>query len=59
MGDDETHELITTQMTLAATEAIPEVLGSIKTTFIKMFNECYIVVTEVVAAIATTSITTA
>ena len=39
LGDDETSELITTNVTVAVREAISELFGSNQTTMIKMFDE--------------------
>lgn len=44
--------MIATHVTMAVREVIPEVFGSIKTTMIKLFDECYATVSEVDAAAA-------
>lgn len=51
-NNDEIRELITTQVTLAIKDVIPEVSGSVKTTLIKMFDECYVFVTKAVAVVS-------
>lgn len=57
LTDDDICEMITTQVTMVVWEAILEFFGSTKTAMIEMFNELYASVSEVVAPVATTTIT--
>ena len=59
LGDYETCEMITIQVTLAVREIILEVLGSVNTTLIEMFDERYVATTEDVATPANIAITNA
>lgn len=52
LADDEIRDMITTQVTMAVREAIPEVFRSIKTDMIKLFDERYATVSEVDAVVA-------
>lgn len=44
---------------MAVGEAISEMFGSVKTTMIELFDECYVTISKVVAAVATIVITAA
>lgn len=59
LTDSEICEMITTQMTMAVMEAILRMFGSVKTAMIEMFDERYVVVTEVDAVTGTTIVATA
>lgn len=59
MTDDEIYKMITTQVTMAVWEAFSEMFMSIKTAIIKLFDDCYIVVTEATASAATIIVTAA
>lgn len=48
MSDDEICVLITTHVALVVRQEILKVFGSFKTTLIEMFDNHYVVVTEVV-----------
>lgn len=50
--------IISTEVAMAVREAIPEVVGSIKITMIKMFDELYVAITQVVAATTTAVVAT-
>ena len=39
---------------MAVKEAIPEVFGSVNTMMIKMFDECYAILTKATVVVATT-----
>lgn len=53
------REMIATQVTMAVGEAISEMFGSVKTTMTELFDECYVAISKVTAAVATIVITVA
>lgn len=57
LDKDEIRLLITTQVTFAVRQVILKVFRYIKTTMIEIFDERYVVVTEVVSAACIASIT--
>lgn len=57
LTSNDTHEMITNQVTKDVREAIPEI-GSIKTTMIEFFDERYATMTEVAAAASTIVVST-
>ena len=55
-NDEEIRMIIVEEVAIAIREAIPEKLGSIKTTLIETFDERYAVVTEVDDAAAVAAV---
>lgn len=53
MNKDEIRDLISTQVTISIRKVILELFVGLMTTLIYMFDECYAVITDVVAAAAT------
>lgn len=49
INNDEICRIIAAKVAVVAREAIPELLGSVKTAMIKIFDESYTVVTKVAA----------
>ena len=44
--DDHIHEMIATEVATAVRGLIPEFIGSIKTSMIELFDDCYVALTE-------------
>lgn len=53
-SDDEIRRIVAIELAAEIRGAIPEMIGSINTTSIETFDECYVVVTEDAAFAATT-----
>lgn len=54
--NDEIRDMITTQVTMEVSEAIPQMFGSFKTMMIEIFEECYAAVSEVTGIAPTTCV---